>query len=115
MGTASDNGRLSLIPLVNAVECPEYTQGGWLKACPLSRLAVFGAEDRELFAAYRGGQVDGVELRLWIIRMFLERELCELIPESSGARSHCAESAPWLHRSSWFHSFRSRMHRLSTT
>jgi hypothetical protein len=85
MGEGHGDRRLGLVAVVNGVEYPEYTPGGWLKACPLSKLRVHGPEAQALFAAYTDGRADGVELRLWLIRLFLDEEMCWLIPERSCA------------------------------
>jgi hypothetical protein len=85
MVEAEDELRLAVAARINRAEYPEYRPGGWVKTCPLTRLRAFGPEASELFAAYRAGTADGIEVRLWIIRLFLEQVMCELIPESSPA------------------------------
>lgn len=85
MGEGHEDRRLALVAAANGVVYPEYTPGGWLKACSLSSLRVHGPEAKALFTAYTDGLADGVELRLWLIRLFLDEELCGFVPESSCA------------------------------
>jgi hypothetical protein len=82
MRYADEDDRLGLLATINGVEYPEYTPVGWLKAGPLRGLRVFGPQAQQLVADYTEGRVDGIELRLRLIQLFLERELCMLIPES---------------------------------
>jgi len=85
MGETHEEQHLALLTKINSLKYQEYAPVGWLKAGILRKLTVRGNEGQALFAAYTDGQADGIDLRLWLVRLFLDEELYKLIPESSCA------------------------------
>jgi hypothetical protein len=85
VGKVASNERNSLVSTINAIIYRQNAAVGWMKAITLDQLRIQGEACAQALSEYVRGTRDGLDVRLWLIRLFFDQKVCWLVPEDSCA------------------------------